>query len=83
MENKRGNRFKDLTNIRFGKLVAIKPIKKSYDTKYYWECICDCGKVKTIMSSNLVRGISTTCGCGKINIGKITTKHGKIGRAHV
>jgi hypothetical protein len=76
MEIKKGNRFRDLTNIRFGKLIAIKPIKKSYDTKYYWECICDCGKTKVIMSSNLVRGISTTCGCGKIKIGEITTKHG-------
>jgi hypothetical protein len=76
MENKKGNRFKDLTNMRFGKLLALEPIKKSYDTKYYWRCICDCGKEKIIMSSNLARGISTTCGCGKIKLGEVTTKHG-------
>jgi hypothetical protein len=76
MEHKKGNRFKDLTNIRFGKLLAIKPIKKHDNSKYYWECICDCGNTKIIMSSNLLRGISTTCGCGKIKIGEKTRKHG-------
>jgi len=76
MENKKGNRFKDLRNQRFGKLLALEPIKKSYDANYYWLCICDCGKEKTILSSNLVRGISTTCGCGKIKLGEVTTKHG-------
>ena len=76
MENKKGNRFKDLRNMRFGKLLVLEPIKKSYETKYHWLCVCDCGKEKIIMSSNLIRGISTTCGCGKIKIGEVTTKHG-------
>jgi len=76
MEAKKGNRFRDLTNMRFGKLLALEPVKKPYNTKYYWLCECDCGNKKIIMSSNLIKGISTTCGCGKIEIGKITTKHG-------
>lgn len=71
---KRGNRFIDLTNKRFGKLIALNPIKIS--NKYSWECICDCGNKKTILSSNLIRGISNTCGCGKVKIGEKTRKHG-------
>lgn len=76
MENKRGNRFKDLTNIRFGKLVAIKPIKKPCDRKMYWECICDCGKNVIVLSSNLTRNNSKSCGCSRECIGERTTKHG-------
>ena len=69
-----GNRFKDLTNQRFGKLTAVSPIK--INGKYSWKCICECGKEKVIMSGNLVRGISKSCGCKKLNIGERTKKHG-------
>lgn len=76
MEKKKGNRFKDLTNIRFGKLLAISPVRKPYNKKYYWECICDCGKKTIVLSSNLTRQNSTSCGCARGNIGELTTKHG-------
>ena len=56
MEKKKGNRFRELTNMRFGKLLAIEPIKKSYDKKYYWKCICDCGKNSLALSGNLIKG---------------------------
>ena len=73
---KKGNRFADLTNKRFGNLIAIKYFKKPNEKKYTWQCVCDCGNTKNIISSNLIRGNSTTCGCGKIKLGEITTKHG-------
>lgn len=76
MEAKKGNRFKDLTNLRFGKLIAVKCVKKPNQAKYYWECICDCGNTKIISSSNLIKGNSSTCGCGKVKIGDATRKHG-------
>jgi hypothetical protein len=76
MEKKKGNRFRDLTNMRFGKLLAIEPIKKSYDRKYYWKCICDCGKNSLALSGNLIKGNSTSCGCARGNIGDLTRKHG-------
>ena len=28
-----------------------------------WNCICDCGKTKTVYQNHLRRGITTSCGC--------------------
>ena len=57
----------DLTGQRFGRLVAEKRAactrKKSVAE---WWCRCDCGNKTVILASNLVRGMSTSCGCWKI-----------------
>lgn len=56
---------KDLTNIRFGKLVAKK---LATNTKYRsWECVCDCGVEKIIYQTHLVQGNISSCGCIKRN----------------
>lgn len=31
----------DIAGMRFGKLIAIKPVEKR-GTRWLWECICDC-----------------------------------------
>jgi len=53
---------KDLTNQRFGKLIAIK-ISHIFNKKIYWECLCDCGNYKNIRGSSLCKGITKSCGC--------------------
>lgn len=53
---------KDLTNQRFGKLVAIK-IDKKIDGRNYWLCKCDCGNTKVVKSSTLGSGAVISCGC--------------------
>lgn len=54
---------KDLTGIRFGKLVAIRPVGK-YRTNTLWECICDCGVTKTVNGHDLSASSGTrSCGC--------------------
>lgn len=55
--------FKDLTNQKFGKLTAVKPIKIEGHSNYYWECNCDCGNTATVLSSNLISGTTQSCGC--------------------
>lgn len=52
----------DLTNQKFGKLTAIKPIgiKHRY---VYWECKCDCGKIVSVRGSHLTSGQTISCGC--------------------
>lgn len=52
----------DLTNQKFGRLTAIKPIgiKHRY---VYWECKCDCGKSVSIRGSHLISGQTISCGC--------------------
>lgn len=55
---------KDLTGLRFGRLVAIRETKeRSSDGNVMWLCRCDCGKEKTIKSGSLISGVTVSCGC--------------------
>lgn len=55
---------KDLTGTRFGNLVVRRlSNKRNKHNQIIWECICDCGKEKSILSNSLVRGDTTSCGC--------------------
>lgn len=55
---------KDITNQRFGKLIAINRVPEKYDGKHtYWRCICDCGKEVIVRTDQLTRGITASCGC--------------------
>jgi hypothetical protein len=60
--------YTDLTEKRFGKLVAIKKVNKPENlkgTNSYWLCKCDCGKEKIIKGVDLIRNKSTSCGCNR------------------
>lgn len=48
---------RDLSSERFGRLVVIKSLGKS------WLVRCDCGVEKQATYSNLIRGRSRSCGC--------------------
>ena len=50
--------FKDITNQKFGRLTAIKYIGNSK-----WFCKCDCGNEKIVISGDLTRGHTVSCGC--------------------
>ena len=43
------NRVKDLTGMRFGRLVVLG-IDDKGTRKTYWICQCDCGNVKSVRS---------------------------------
>lgn len=53
---------KDLTGIRFSRLVALYPAG-NYKKKLTWMCQCDCGRQKIIIGCNLSSGGSKSCGC--------------------
>jgi hypothetical protein len=59
---------KDLTETRFGKLVALYvDEERSCEGKVYWWCKCDCGNLKSIQSTSLTRkkrGV-ISCGCAR------------------
>ena len=60
------NRFKDLTGMRFYRLIVLMlDIKKTKEKggKSYWICKCDCGTIKSINGSDLVQGKIKSCGC--------------------
>lgn len=56
---------RDLSQQRFGKLVAIKPTKERKHGSIVWECQCDCGNIHYVSAELLLSGKSQSCGCLK------------------
>jgi hypothetical protein len=59
---------KDLTNVKFTKLTAIKIVTKPENVKSkqrstWWLCECDCGGEKIVRSRELLCGDTKSCGC--------------------
>ena len=70
--------FKDLTNIRYGRLVTLEAVGKDKNRHIMWECICDCGNKKVVAGTSLISGYTTSCGCYyKEVVGTHGIKHGK------
>ena len=55
---------KDITNVRFGRLVAIsKTGKNTKDNYVIWNCKCDCGNECEVDIHSLQKGNTQSCGC--------------------
>lgn len=54
---------KDITNQRFGSLVALQPTKERRHGSIVWECQCDCGNMHYATTELLLSGSCTSCGC--------------------
>lgn len=54
---------KDITGLRSGKLVALRPTEKRSSGKVVWECKCDCGNITYVQSTQLIHKHSKSCGC--------------------
>jgi hypothetical protein len=68
-------RIKDLTNQKFGKLVALNYNRRFDGNRWrsYWLCKCDCGNESNVLSNALISGRTEMCvPCGK----KVNFKHG-------
>lgn len=59
-------RKKDLTGQKFGKLTALRIVKKDVFGNYFWLCSCDCGREKVIQGESLSIGATKSCGCIKM-----------------
>lgn len=57
----------DITNQRFGKLIALRPTDKRSSDGHaiLWECICDCGNICYKSAQDLKDGNIISCGCAK------------------
>lgn len=53
----------DLTGRRFGDLRVLFRVANGAGEKTRWRCLCDCGEETTAAGSNLVRGLTQSCGC--------------------
>ena len=58
---------KDLTGMRFGRLVVIEQAEDYIDPQGYhrtqWKCKCDCDNIITIVGQSLKSGATKSCGC--------------------
>lgn len=71
----------NISNQRFGKLVAIKYHHTSESSKKsIWECKCDCGTIIYVPAADLKAGRTQSCGCmrskGEMVIGQLLTNEG-------
>ncbi len=49
---------------RFGRLLVLQQVKNPAKHKNAkWECLCDCGTVKSVLAKNLKNGSTKSCGC--------------------
>ena len=68
---------KNITGLRFGRLVAINPTeKRSKRGVVYWLCKCDCGNEVVVRRDNLRNGKGGTRSCGCLAI-EVHKEHGK------
>jgi len=58
------SKFKDLTGMRFGRLVAIERAQSTY-AETNWLCLCDCGNKTVVRRGHLMKGRIKSCGCIK------------------
>lgn len=66
----------DLTNKRFGKLTAIRPIGLDKHNEMQWECKCDCGNTYVAKSYALRNMKTTQCkDCSKKQIANSNRKY--------
>lgn len=53
----------DLTQQRFGNLIALYPVGRDKWQQVLWHCKCDCGKEVDISCARLRNGNTKSCGC--------------------
>lgn len=74
--------FIDLTDQRFGRLVAVKRVGTGLPAA--WLCQCDCGATKEVGGRHLRAGKIKSCGClsREMSLARFTTHgHGRNGKS--
>lgn len=54
---------KNLIGQTFGNLTVISRVKNSKSGKARWKCLCSCGNISIVTSTDLVSGHTRSCGC--------------------
>ena len=53
----------DLTGQKFGRLTVLKKGKIDKNGHAYWICLCECGNQVEVAGTNIIRGLTQSCGC--------------------
>lgn len=54
---------RDITGQRFGKLTALRFVRRTSKNRSLWLCRCDCGKQVEVQLDSLISGNTRSCGC--------------------
>lgn len=54
---------RDITGLRFGKLIAVEPVEGKSANGTLWRCKCDCGGEVVAPLGQLTSGYRKSCGC--------------------
>jgi hypothetical protein len=57
----------DLTGKKFNRLMVVNLSHKD-KYSYYWNCVCECGNLKTERGARLKNGQTKSCGCLKMKV---------------
>ncbi len=60
----RKNKFNNIRGLKYNKLTAIE-FDKRVKKVTFWKFLCDCGKIKSIVSSKVISGDIKSCSCSK------------------
>lgn len=56
-------KYKDMSGMRYGRMIVINLSHVSKAGDAYWICECDCGTTKTVKGQSLRSGSIVSCGC--------------------
>ena len=76
-----GQKIRDLTAQRFGRLVVVKRAENDTHGGVRWLCKCDCGKDLVTRRGNLVLGYTKSCGCLALEIRTLPEGEASFNRA--
>lgn len=71
----------DLTDRKFGRLTAKRPVGSNKYKKMQWLCECACGNYKIILGNSLLAGLTQSCGCLKGDGTSNMTIHLQVARS--
>lgn len=60
--------FKDLTGMRFNRLVVLEQSGRDKYGKILWKCKCECGEETVTLGRHLVNGKCKSCGCLNVDV---------------
>lgn len=72
----------ELKDQKFGRLVAMSKLKlRTRKGNVLWECQCDCGNTTQVTATNLVQGVTKSCGClAKDSLGNLRNRRHGLSR---
>ena len=73
----------DISGKRFGRLIAITATDERCrnNGSVIWKCKCDCGNISYVAQGDLQKGVVSSCGCYRKDLGK--EKGRKVGEYHI